>query len=78
MGPEAIYELEHMGLPFSRLENGKIYQRRFWWQQKILVANKPLVLVLQQIALAMHYYILYIKKILKPKRNFLMNGMPLI
>jgi succinate dehydrogenase / fumarate reductase, flavoprotein subunit len=27
--PKAIYELEHMGLPFTRLENGKIYQRFF-------------------------------------------------
>lgn len=27
--PEAIYELEHMGLPFSRNENGTIYQRAF-------------------------------------------------
>ena len=27
--PQAIIELEHMGLPFSRLENGKIYQRAF-------------------------------------------------
>lgn len=27
--PAAIYELEHMGLPFTRLENGKIYQRFF-------------------------------------------------
>ncbi|HVY53847.1 MAG TPA: succinate dehydrogenase flavoprotein subunit [Gammaproteobacteria bacterium] len=27
--PETIYELEHMGMPFSRLENGKIYQRAF-------------------------------------------------
>ena len=27
--PESIYELEHMGLPFSRLDNGKIYQRAF-------------------------------------------------
>lgn len=27
--PESIYELEHMGLPFSRLTNGKIYQRAF-------------------------------------------------
>lgn len=27
--PAAIYELEHMGLPFSRLEDGKIYQRAF-------------------------------------------------
>ena len=26
---KAVYELEHMGLPFSRLENGKIYQRAF-------------------------------------------------
>ena len=25
----SIYELEHMGLPFSRLDNGKIYQRAF-------------------------------------------------
>ncbi len=27
--PQAIIELEHMGLPFSRLDNGKIYQRPF-------------------------------------------------
>jgi succinate dehydrogenase / fumarate reductase flavoprotein subunit len=27
-----MYELEHMGLPFSRLENGKIYQRAFGGQ----------------------------------------------
>ncbi|OGT37043.1 MAG: succinate dehydrogenase flavoprotein subunit [Gammaproteobacteria bacterium RIFCSPHIGHO2_12_FULL_38_14] len=27
--PESIYELEHMGLPFSRLKDGKIYQRAF-------------------------------------------------
>lgn len=33
-GPEAIIELEHMGLPFSRLENGKIYQRPFGGQSK--------------------------------------------
>ena len=28
-GIPAIIELEHMGVPFSRLENGKIYQRAF-------------------------------------------------
>lgn len=33
-GPEAIYELEHMGLPFSRMENGKIYQRQFGGQSR--------------------------------------------
>jgi succinate dehydrogenase / fumarate reductase flavoprotein subunit len=27
--PDTIYELEHMGMPFSRLENGHIYQRAF-------------------------------------------------
>ncbi|HSW69079.1 MAG TPA: succinate dehydrogenase flavoprotein subunit [Gammaproteobacteria bacterium] len=27
--PQNIYELEHMGLPFSRLNDGKIYQRAF-------------------------------------------------
>ncbi len=27
--PEAIYELEHMGLPFSRNPDGKVYQRAF-------------------------------------------------
>ena len=27
--PQAVYELEHFGLPFSRREDGKIYQRPF-------------------------------------------------
>ena len=33
-GPEAIFEMEHMGLPFSRNENGRIYQRPFGGQSK--------------------------------------------
>ena len=33
-GPEAITELENMGLPFSRFENGKVYQRPFGGQSK--------------------------------------------
>lgn len=33
-GPDAVYELEHMGLPFSRMDNGKIYQRPFGGQSK--------------------------------------------
>ena len=33
-GPEAVFELEHMGLPFSRFENGRIYQRPFGGQSK--------------------------------------------
>ncbi|MEM7567468.1 MAG: FAD-binding protein, partial [Pseudomonadota bacterium] len=27
--PQAVYELEHFGVPFSRTEDGKIYQRPF-------------------------------------------------
>jgi succinate dehydrogenase / fumarate reductase flavoprotein subunit len=27
--PKAVYELEHYGVPFSRTEDGKIYQRPF-------------------------------------------------
>ena len=33
-GPEAIIEMENMGLPFSRFENGKIYQRPFGGQSR--------------------------------------------
>ena len=33
-GPEVVYELEQMGLPFSRMDNGKIYQRQFGGQSK--------------------------------------------
>lgn len=34
VGPEVVYELEHMGLPFSRFEDGTIYQRPFGGQSK--------------------------------------------
>ena len=27
--PEVVYELEHFGMPFDRLDSGKIYQRPF-------------------------------------------------
>jgi len=33
-GPEAIIEMENMGLPFSRFENGKVYQRPFGGQSQ--------------------------------------------
>ena len=33
-GPKAVFELEHMGLPFSRTEQGRIYQRPFGGQSK--------------------------------------------
>lgn len=33
-GPEVVYEVEHMGLPFSRMPDGRIYQRAFGGQSK--------------------------------------------
>ncbi len=33
-GPKAVFEMEHLGLPFSRTENGRIYQRPFGGQSK--------------------------------------------
>ena len=32
--PRAVYELEHFGVPFSRMENGTIYQRPFGGQSQ--------------------------------------------
>ena len=34
VGPQTVFELEHMGLPFSRTEEGRIYQRPFGGQSK--------------------------------------------
>ncbi|MFN2308824.1 MAG: succinate dehydrogenase flavoprotein subunit [Gammaproteobacteria bacterium] len=32
--PRVVYELEHLGVPFSRLDNGRIYQRAFGGQSR--------------------------------------------
>ncbi len=32
--PQIVYELEHFGVPFSRLDNGRIYQRAFGGQSQ--------------------------------------------
>lgn len=32
--PKVVYELEHFGVPFSRLDNGRIYQRAFGGQSQ--------------------------------------------
>ncbi|MEY4641525.1 MAG: hypothetical protein RLZZ227_1519 [Pseudomonadota bacterium] len=34
VGPQAVFELEHMGMPFSRNEDGRIYQRPFGGQSR--------------------------------------------
>ncbi len=33
-GPKAVFELEHMGMPFSRNQDGRIYQRPFGGQSR--------------------------------------------
>ena len=33
-GPRSVFEMEHLGLPFSRTESGRIYQRPFGGQSK--------------------------------------------
>ncbi len=54
-GPESVIELERMGLPFSRFENGTIYQRPLAVSQKSSVVNKLLVRQQQQTVLVMLY-----------------------
>ena len=38
-----VYELEHNGVPFSRLDDGKIYQRAFGGQSQNFGGHRPLV-----------------------------------
>ena len=39
--PAAVYELEHAGMPFSRTEEGKIYQRPFGGMMQNMGAGPP-------------------------------------
>ena len=39
--PAAVYELEHYGVPFSRTEEGRIYQRAFGGQSAITARARP-------------------------------------
>ena len=75
-GPQAVFELEHMGLPFSRTENGRIYQRPFGGQSKDFGKGVRLLeLVQQRTEQAMRFCILFIRLTSKPIRHFLMNGL---
>ncbi|MBH5329771.1 succinate dehydrogenase flavoprotein subunit [Eikenella sp. S3360] len=39
--PEAVIELEHMGMPFDRVESGKIYQRPFGGHTRLSNPDDP-------------------------------------
>lgn len=51
--PKAVRELEHYGLPFSRTDDGKIYQRAFGGQVPILCS--VLLCILSAVAPEGHY-----------------------
>lgn len=74
-GPESVIELERMGLPFSRFENGTIYQRPLAVSQKSSVVNKLLVRQQQQTVLVMLYCTRFTNKTLNIKPPFSRNGM---
>ena len=57
--PECIIELEHMGLPFSRNEDGTIYQRSLADKRSITAKRLRTELVVLRIVLGTHFYTLY-------------------
>ena len=78
-GPQAVFEVEHMGLPFSRNESGRIYQRPFGGHMtkngKVNLQVEPVQQLIEQ---DMHYFTPYISKALKITLIFITNTLPLI
>ena len=60
--PRAVVELERYGVPFSRTDDGKIYQRPFGGMTKIMATVQLKELVLQPIELGMPSYTLCMVK----------------
>ena len=71
--PKAVLELEKYGVPFSRTEDGKIYQRPFGGMTKIMEMELYKELVLQQTELVMQFSIHCMVKHLNIIQNFLLN-----
>ena len=71
--PQAVIELEHYGVPFSRTKDGKIYQRAFGGMTKIMVTNQFKELVLPLIEQVMQYCILCMVKPLNIRQSSLLN-----
>ena len=65
-GPQAVFELEHMGLPFSRTDSGRIYQRPFGGQRILARAVKLLVPALLLTEQATRYFTRSTKPTSKP------------
>ena len=71
--PKAVIELERYGVPFSRTNDGKIYQRAFGGMTKNYVMNRFKELVQPLIEQVMQFYILCMVKRLNIKQSFLLN-----
>ena len=71
---DSIVELEHYGMPFSRTDDGKIYQRPFGGHMTKNGKGEPASeLALQLTGPAMHYSILCINKASKITLIFITN-----
>ena len=77
-GPQTVFELEHMGLPFSRTDNGRIYQRPFGGQSKDFGKGGQAARIVQQpTARAMRFCTRSIRGTSKTTLSSSTNGMPL-
>ena len=76
-GPEAIIEMENMGLPFSRLKMVKFINVLLVANLKTSVVSKALVLRPQQTEQVTHCYICFTNKMLKTRPKFSASGMRL-
>ena len=78
--PESVIELENMGMPFSRTEDGKIYQRAFGGQSldfgKVVKHIVVLLLLIERVILC---FIHYMETVFNSKiSHFLLNILDLI
>ncbi|GAL05447.1 succinate dehydrogenase flavoprotein subunit [Photobacterium aphoticum] len=74
-GPKSVIELEKMGLPFSRFDNGSIYQRPFGGQSKEFGGEQPHVRRRPLTVPGMPYSTPCISKILNTKPQSSLSGM---
>ena len=70
---QAVIELEHYGVPFARLENGRIYSVPSADRARTSAVNNRRALALRPIARVMRCCMLCISKTCVPKRTFSMN-----
>ena len=78
-GPEVVFELEHMGLPFSRTDEGRIYQRPFGGQSREYgKGDRRRAPALLLTARGMPYCIRYIRIIYAMRQPSSMSGSPSI